>query len=120
MQGSLNRDGPKIANLFEGIRCMMDNIATTFQIDPRSDGAWARTKVRVCDLSAATARGRVRKYFRTFLQFVRVFVFNLNFVRRYFRTFFGTGNLIYRSVTLKGVVRVHVTLYSCTRSVCTM
>jgi hypothetical protein len=46
VQGSLNRDGPKIANLFEGIRCMMDNIATTFQIDPRSDGAWARTKVR--------------------------------------------------------------------------
>ena len=25
---------------------MMDNIVTKFQINPRSDGVWARTKVR--------------------------------------------------------------------------
>ena len=31
---------------------MMYNIVTKFQIDPRSDGAWARTKVRFCNLYA--------------------------------------------------------------------
>jgi hypothetical protein len=31
---------------------MMDNIVTKFQINPRSDGAWARTKVRFCNLYA--------------------------------------------------------------------
>ena len=30
----------------------MDNIVTKFQINPRSDGAWARTKVRFCNLYA--------------------------------------------------------------------
>ena len=31
---------------------MMYNIVTKFRIDPRSDGAWARTKVRFCKLYA--------------------------------------------------------------------
>ena len=37
---------PKISIDCEGISCVMYNVVTKFQIDPRSDGAWARTKVR--------------------------------------------------------------------------
>ena len=42
----------KITKLCEGIGNLIDNIVTKFQIDPRSDGAWARTKVRFCHLYA--------------------------------------------------------------------
>jgi len=37
---------PKIAKLWEGISCVLNNILTKSQIDKRRDGAWARAKVR--------------------------------------------------------------------------
>ena len=40
--------GPR--TVIQGINDVMENIVTKFQIDPRSDGARARTKVRFCNL----------------------------------------------------------------------
>ena len=42
----------KITKLCEGIGNLIDNIVTKFQINSRSDGAWARTKVCFCNLFA--------------------------------------------------------------------